>query len=170
MSSNLVETVIGALVIIIAGLFLSYAYSHSDIRRVSGYPLSARFDHADGILPGTDVRVSGIKIGTVTRADLDPKTFQAVVMMEIKPEIQLPADSSLKVATEGLLGGEFLSVEPGGAEDMIKPGGQIQFTQGSIDIIGLVMKTMFGSGGGAQQDHRDGAPPLAQKPEAGPQK
>ena len=159
MSSNLVETLIGALVIAVAGFFLYYAYSHSDVRRVSGYAVTARFDRADGITPGTDVRVSGIKIGTVTDTVLDPKTFQAVVAMEIKPEIQLPTDSSLKVATEGLLGGQFLSIEPGGANDMIKPGGEIQYTQGSIDLIGLVMKTMFGSGGGAPGQKPDGGQP-----------
>lgn len=157
MSSNLVETLIGALVIVVAGLFLYYAYSHSDTNRVSGYVVNANLDNAGSVAPGTDVRISGIKIGTVTRTALDPKTFQAQISMEIKPEVRLPTDSSLKVAIEGLLGGEFVDIEPGGASEMIQPGGEIQYTQGSIDLISLVMKTMFGSGGGGGQK-QEGAP------------
>ena len=149
--SNLVETFIGALVIAVAGLFLYYAYSHEETSRVSGYAVTASLDAAAGIAPGTDVRISGIKIGTVTGTSLDPKTYRAQVSMEIKPEIKLPTDSSLKVSQEGLLGSNFLSIEPGGADDTIKPGGEIQYTQGSIDLIGLVMKTMFGSGSGVQK-------------------
>ena len=158
MSSNFVETFIGALVIAVAGLFLYYAYSHAEMSRVSGYPVTANLDSATGIAPGTDVRISGVKIGTVTKTTLDPKTYRAVVSMESKPEVKLPSDSSLKVTAEGLLGGEFLSIEPGGSDDMIKPGGEIQFSQGYIDLVGLVMKTMFGTGGSGQ------------KPEGTPQK
>src|SRR5580698_2205510 len=119
MSSNFVETLIGALVIVVAGLFLYYAYSHSDTNRVSGYAVNAHLDDAGSVSPGTDVRISGIKIGTVTKTVLDPKSFQALVSMEIKPEIQIPTDSSMKVSADGLLGGEFLNIEPGGAQDMI---------------------------------------------------
>ncbi len=148
MTNDWLEIAIGAVVIAVAGAFLSFAYSHSDQRPSHGYDVSARFDRADGIRPGTDVRVSGIKVGTVTKTSLDYKTFQAVVAMTLSPEVKIPTDSSLKVASEGILGGVFLSIEPGGDEQVLAQGGQIKFTQGSIDLIGLVSKTMFGTGSG----------------------
>jgi phospholipid/cholesterol/gamma-HCH transport system substrate-binding protein len=148
MNSDWLEIAIGAVVIAVAGVFLSFAYSHTDQRPSHSYEVTARFDRVDGIRPGTDVRISGIKVGTVTSTSLDFKTFQAIVTMALSPDAQIPTDSSLKVASEGLLGGSFLAIEPGGDDQTLRPGGQIKFTQGSIDLIGLVSKTMFGTGSG----------------------
>jgi phospholipid/cholesterol/gamma-HCH transport system substrate-binding protein len=146
MNSEWIEIAIGAVVIAVAGMFLSFAYSHSDKRPTHGYEVTARFDRVDGIRAGTDVRISGIKVGTVTGTSLDYKTFQAVVAITLSPNVQVPVDSSLKVASEGLLGGNFLAIEPGGDDQVLKQGGLIKYTQGSIDLIGLVSKTMFGTG------------------------
>lgn len=156
MNGKWFEILIGALVIVVAGAFLAYAYTRADTRPVHGYDLTARFDRVDGIRAGTDVRISGIKVGTVTSTVLDGHTYQAVVSISVLPDVKIPANSSLKVASEGLLGSSYLSIEPGGADDMLKSGGQIRYTQGSVDLIGLVSKAMFGSGSG---DAKAGAAP-----------
>jgi len=146
MNNQWFEVTVGAVVILVAGLFLSFAYSHMDRRPANGFEITARFDRVDGIRAGTDVRISGIKVGTVTGTSLDSNTFQAVVSMALSSDVKVPSDSSLKVASEGLLGGNFLAIEPGGDDRILGAGGQIKYTQGSIDIIGLVSKTMFGTG------------------------
>lgn len=148
MANNMVETLVGALVIFVAGAFLFFAYTAADVGEVSGYQVTADFDSVDGLTVGSDVRLSGIKIGTVTNQELDPNTYLAKVSMSIDPKVQLPDDSSIKITSEGLLGGNYLSIEPGGSEDLIADGGKIQFTQGSIDLIGLVGQTIFSAGGG----------------------
>jgi phospholipid/cholesterol/gamma-HCH transport system substrate-binding protein len=158
MNNDWVEIAIGAVVIAVAAVFLSFAYSHADQRPSNGYEVSARFDRVDGIRAGTDVRVSGIKVGTVTKTTLDKKTFQAVVSITLAPDLQVPVDSSLKVASEGLLGGVFLAIEPGGDDQVLTQGGQIKYTQGSIDLIGLVSKTMFGTGNSASGAKTPAAP------------
>jgi phospholipid/cholesterol/gamma-HCH transport system substrate-binding protein len=119
-----------------------------------GYRVVAEFDRAEGVSIGTDVRISGIKVGSVVEQTLDPATYFARVVMSIKPEVKLPEDSSVKVALEGLLGGAYLSIEPGGSESYIPDGGRIEITQGSIDVVGLLGQAVFspdsskkGSGG-----------------------
>lgn len=162
MQNSLVETLIGAVVIVVAVAFLFFAYTGSGIGAVSGgYPVLARFNRADGVNVGTDVRLSGIKIGTVSKLTLDPKTYNAVVTLAVENSVKLPDDSSVRITSDGLLGSQYLSVEPGGSMQMIKPGGEIENTQGSVDLMGLLGKFAFspstGSGGGA-------APPAAPAP------
>ncbi len=147
MANNMVETLVGAVVIFVAGAFLFFAYTTADVADVAGYSVTADFDSVDGLTVGSDVRMSGIKIGTVTSQELDPNTYLARVTMSIDPKVQLPDDSSIKITAEGLLGGNYLSIEPGGSEDLIADGGKIQFTQGSIDLIGLVGQAIFSAGG-----------------------
>src|SRR5689334_9639670 len=108
MNNSFVETLIGAAVLIIAGAFFYYAYSRTDTGAVAGYQLIAKFDRIDGISTGSDVRMSGIKIGAVTAMDLDPQTYRAVVHLSISSSIKIPDDSSIRVATVGLLGGSYL--------------------------------------------------------------
>src|SRR5260370_29366745 len=90
MRGNVIETVMGAVVLVVAALFLLFAYKTSQLRAVTGYPLTAEFEKVDGIRQGSDVRISGIKIGSVVTQELDPKTFLATVRMSIDPAIQLP--------------------------------------------------------------------------------
>jgi phospholipid/cholesterol/gamma-HCH transport system substrate-binding protein len=121
MKTNLVETAVGAVVIVIAAAFFTFAYTTSGIGKGSGgYQLTAEFDNADGIGIGSDVRMSGVKIGTVTSQELDPVTYQAVLRMSIDPTLKLPDDSSAKVTSEGLLGSKFVALEPGGSADMLQ--------------------------------------------------
>ncbi len=140
---NMIETVMGAAVLVVAAMFLAFAYSHSSLRAVSGYEVLARFDRVDGVSAGTDVRISGIKIGTVIDQRLDPDRYLAVVRMSIDPKIKLPTDTVAEVASEGLLGGRYLALIPGGETEMIKPGGEIKFTQSPVDLVQMLGKFMF---------------------------
>lgn len=144
MQNGFVETLIGAAVVILAGLFFYYGWSSTEAGSVQGYQLVAKFERVDGISVGTDVRLSGIKIGTVTSQELDTKSFRAVVKMSIRNEVPIPDDSSVKVASEGLLGGSFLAIMPGASETNMKPGAEFDITQGSVDLITLFVKSMSG--------------------------
>ena len=151
MANNLVESIIGALVLAVAAGFVFYAYSHSGAQSATGYVLGARFTSIDGLNPGADVRISGIKVGQVVGQRLDEMTFQAVVNFRVADRIELPDDSSIKIASEGLLGGSYLAIEPGGSENLLKQGDEIRYTQGAVDLFGLIGQAVFsntGSGGG----------------------
>jgi phospholipid/cholesterol/gamma-HCH transport system substrate-binding protein len=152
MSKNLVETLIGALVLVVAAVFLVFAYGKSGVGHVAGYELTAKFGRVDGIAVGTAVRMAGIKVGSVADQRLDPKDYRAVVRLSIDPSVQLPEDSAVKVASDGLLGAKYLSLEPGGAEQMLKPGQEIKFTQGSVDLMDLVGQYIFSSQGSEKKD------------------
>ena len=149
MNGNLVETLIGAVVLLVAGFFLAFAYTTGGVGsgRMNGYELQARFNRADGLVTGGDVRLSGIKIGTVTKQALDPKTFDAIVTFSVDSRYQLPDDSAVKIASEGLLGGNFISVEPGGSNTVLKPGSEIKFTQGSVNLMDLIGQAIFSATG-----------------------
>ncbi len=148
MDNSFVETLVGGIVIAIAAAFLAYGYSVSDVGGVSGIEVTAEFDRVDGLATGSDVRMSGIKIGTVTAQSLNKDNYFAVVTFNLTDEVQLPTDSSAKITSEGLLGGNYVSITPGGSEEMLESGDEIQFTQGSIDLIGLVGQAVFSAQGG----------------------
>jgi len=143
MRKNLIETVMGAVVLAVAAFFIFFAYSKAEIGTVEGYEIRAKFDRIDGVRAGSDVRMSGIKIGTVTSSVLDPKTYFAVVKMNISTEVKVPDDTSIAVSSDGLLGDKFLALSPGGSDDMLSPGGEILTTQGSVDLMGLVGQMIF---------------------------
>lgn len=161
MQNGFVETLLGAAVVAVAVFFFYYGWSSTGAGTVAGYELLARFDRVDGVSVGTDVRMAGIKIGSVTSQELDQKSYRAVVKMNIKPGIDLPEDSSVKVASEGLLGGTFLSVSPGGSDDMMKPGSEFATTQGSIDLLGLALQSMMG---GSEKKDQPATPPAESGP------
>ena len=141
---NIVETIVGALVLVVAGLFVFYAFTKSDRTGPGGYEVMARFDRIDGLKRGADVTLSGVKVGTVTGFDLDPKTYQAVVRMAVASDVKLPLDTNAKVIAESLLGGMVIVLEPGGSERSIRAGGEIGKTQGAIPLAELIAKFMFG--------------------------
>jgi phospholipid/cholesterol/gamma-HCH transport system substrate-binding protein len=149
MQNSVVETLIGAAVIAVAVLFLSYAYTSTGSGAISGYEVTAKFNRADGVNVGSDVRLSGIKVGTVSKMVLDPASYNAVLTIALESSVQVPDDSSVRITSEGLLGNQYLSIEPGGSPDKIKPGGEIEYTQGSVDLMGLLGKAVFGGGGGS---------------------
>lgn len=151
MGGNLVETLIGAAVLAVAGIFLAFGYTTSSIGSDGDFKLIAKFDRIDGLTMGSDVRMSGIKVGTVIAQRLDPATYQAVVEMDIEQGIQLPDDSSAKITSEGLLGATYMSLEAGGSDDMLESGDEIRFTQGSIDLMSLIGQAIFSATGNTEE-------------------
>jgi phospholipid/cholesterol/gamma-HCH transport system substrate-binding protein len=148
MRGNVIEIVIGAVVLIVAALFLAFAYRTSQFRAASGgYEVSADFARIDGIHQGSDVRISGIKVGTVVADALDPKTYLATIRMSIDKDVQLPDDTVAQVTSSGLLGDKYMSLAPGGSDKMIPPGGKIQYTQSSISLENLIGQMMFSTPG-----------------------
>jgi phospholipid/cholesterol/gamma-HCH transport system substrate-binding protein len=144
MQSNAFETLVGAVVVIVAAGFLFFAYHSTNAGGLSGYEISAKLGRVDGLANGTDVRLSGIKIGTVSKLELDPKTYQAEITLRIHEDVKLPEDSSLMVTSSGLLGNQYVSITPGGSDVMLKPGGVIANTQGSVDVMSLVGRFIGG--------------------------
>jgi phospholipid/cholesterol/gamma-HCH transport system substrate-binding protein len=145
MHRNAIETVMGAVVLAVAAFFLIFAYSSADIGAVSGYDVYAKFARVDGIRDGSDVRLSGIKVGTVVSQTLEPDTYFAVLKLSIDPKVKLPTDTSAKIVSDGLLGSKYVALEPGADEKMIAPGGDIAHTQSSINLEDLVSRYIFSS-------------------------
>jgi phospholipid/cholesterol/gamma-HCH transport system substrate-binding protein len=146
MKNNLLESLIGFVVVLIAIIFFIYSYSMMGNKNSSKtYEITAVFNEVSGLMSGSDVRLSGIKIGSVTSQTLNADTFDVVVSMQINNDIKIPTDSSAKISAEGLLGGNYISIEPGGSDEILSDGDVIEFTQGSIDLIGLLGNAVFGS-------------------------
>lgn len=152
MSNNVVETVLGAVVLAVAVMFLVFAYRTADIAPTSGYGLVAKFDRIDGLTVGADVRMSGIKIGTVTGTELEQPSFLALVRINVANAVEVPDDSAIRVLSDGLLGDTYLSVEPGGAENALKAGDSFRFAQGAVNLMDLVGQAIYstGSSGGGK--------------------
>lgn len=151
MRRNLIETILGGVVLAVAAFFLVFAYTNASIGTVEGTTYGASFDSIAGINPGSDVRMSGIKVGTVSTVAIDPKTYAAMIKFTVDSNIKLPVDTSAEVATEGLLGGKYLSLVPGADDKAIPPGGDIRYTQGPLNleqVIGqLIFSNQAGKGG-----------------------
>jgi len=149
MQNNIVETLIGAAVVVVAVVFFIFAYNTSDAGGVSrGYPLQAEFDTAAGVTVGTDVRIAGIKVGTVTDLTLANGDFRPTVRMRIDGGTRIPKDSYVDLASESLLGGTYVRIYPGASEELIDQteGGEISFAQkGGADIVSLLNDALSGS-------------------------
>ncbi len=143
MERNIIETVMGGVVLIVAAMFVGIAFRSGTVTTPAGYQIIAEFDDASGMGPGSEVRMSGVKIGTVHSQELDPETYFAVVTLNISESIKLPRDTSARIIADGLLGSNFIALEPGGDEEMIPPGGEITFTQGSINVVDLLGRFIF---------------------------
>ena len=143
MKSNTFEAIVGAFEIIISVVFLFFGFSTMKIQNSDSYNVSALFNRIDGIKIGSDIRMSGIKIGTVVSQELDNSSFEAKVLMSIDSKILIPDDSSAKITSDGLLGGNYISIEPGGSDIYLLNNEEIFFTQGSVDLIGLVGEALF---------------------------
>jgi phospholipid/cholesterol/gamma-HCH transport system substrate-binding protein len=164
MRGNVIETVMGAVVLIIAALFLIFAYKTSELRSVPGYRVGADFERVDGIHLGSDVRVSGIKVGSVVAETLDPKTFLATLQFSVDPGIKLPDDTVAEIISAGLLGDKYISLVPGGSDKDIPADGKIKYTQSSVSLESLIGQTIFSPGGGKKDGGGGGQENNAQKP------
>ncbi len=133
------ETAIGFLVLVLAAAFLTWSLNVARAGRLGdGYQVSARFGDVGGLQPGAKVSLAGVKVGSVSTVRVDPKTFMAVVQLSLDGDVHVPADSTAKVTSDGLLGGAHIALTPGGAQDDLKSGGEIANTQGSVDLFGLI--------------------------------
>jgi phospholipid/cholesterol/gamma-HCH transport system substrate-binding protein len=148
MRRNVIETIMGGVVLLVAVLFLLFAYTSSNVGRVSGYDITAQFNRVDGLSVGADVRMSGIKIGSVIGQRLDPKTYLADVRMAIESDIQLPTDTTAKIQADSLLSANYVNLEPGGDEKMIQPGGRVVNTQDPINLTDLIGRFIFSNSRG----------------------
>ena len=157
MQNDLVETLIGAVVVAVAILFLVFAYRSTGSDAGGGYEITANVARVDGIAVGTDVKLSGIKVGVVSSLTLDPKNYLVTVHMLIHDDVKIPDDSSLIVTSSGLLGSSYLSIAPGGSDKMLTAGGRIRNTQGSIDLMNLLSR--FTGGGSGSEGSSSGAKP-----------
>lgn len=143
MKRNIVEALIGAAVLVVAAGFFYTTYKTTDFGTVNGYELVAKFDKVDGLAVGSDVRMSGIKVGTVVTQEVDPETYQAIVVLSVRPDIRLPEDSSVSVSSENLFGGSYLALTPGGMDEYLEAGDEIEFTEGAVNLIDLVSEEIF---------------------------
>jgi phospholipid/cholesterol/gamma-HCH transport system substrate-binding protein len=141
MANGVAETVLGAVVLATAAGFVIYAGQTRGLQLGGeAYELSASFRSAEGITVGTDVRLAGIKVGSVTALDLDPESYQAQATFTVQSDLMLPDDSDIKIASEGLLGGAFLEITPGASDFMLSAGDEIVNTQGSVNLLNLLMR------------------------------
>jgi phospholipid/cholesterol/gamma-HCH transport system substrate-binding protein len=144
MRDQIAEILVGAVVLVVAAAFLAYSLTAAERTVGAGYPLAARFGSVDGLAAGADVRVSGVKVGSVSGIRLDPTTYSAVVSFTVSPGVQIPTDSSVSLKNEGLLGGVYLAIEPGGAEEFLAAGSEMEYGQGAIDVIRLLAEFVTG--------------------------
>ena len=164
MSRNMIETVLGAVVLVVAALFLFFAYTTSQVRHVAGYQLMAEFDRIDGIRDGSDVRIAGVKVGSVIGETLDPKTFLATLHISIAHKYKLPDDTVAEIVSSSLLGDKYMALVPGGSDKIIPPGGRIKYTQAPASLENLIGQMIYSPPGGQQSPPSGkGAPPRAQK-------
>lgn len=155
MRHNFLEAVMGGVVLVVAALFLNFAYQHSDSRSDDGYILKAFFNRIDGIKVGSDVKMSGVKIGTVTGISIDPDSYRAALQFTVRSDIKVPNDSSVEVSSESLLGGKYLSLVAGGEDKYLSAGSLINHTQSSMTFESLIAKFFLNQGDDKKSEKKD---------------
>jgi phospholipid/cholesterol/gamma-HCH transport system substrate-binding protein len=144
------ETILGAIVAAVAiGFFAFAAAQAGQTGAQGGYDLTARFQRVDGINVGSDVRISGVKVGVVRSVELDQETYLARLTLAMNEGVEVLDDSTARVASDGLLGGAYIAIEPAGM-DALAAGGEIPNTQGAVDLL-----TLFASIAGGQNDSQN---------------
>lgn len=143
MRRNVIETIMGAVVLLVAVAFIVFAFRTSGLTTSGGYRVTAEFNDASGLDIGTDVRVAGVKVGTVVEQDLDPKSFRAAITMEIGEGILLPSDSSARILPDGLLGGNYVELQIGAEDLVLAEGGRISLTQDAINVVELISRIIL---------------------------
>ena len=143
MSRSVIETVLGAVVLAVAAVFLVFAYQTADLRAGNGYMLTARFNDVGGLERGTEVTLGGVVVGSVVDLGIDPATYRAEVTMNIDSAIQVPDDSIAVIGSQSLLGGKVLSLQAGASEDMLQPGDMFEYTQSNPGIEQMLGQVIF---------------------------
>ena len=143
MKKRQVETIMGLVVLLIAGLFLYFADSVSDLQVVKGYEVTAKFLKVGGLNVGADVMINGIKIGTVIGQKLDNENYDAEIKLSIASDIKLPKDSTAMISSNGLMGNKFIKIEPGKSKDMLQNGDEISNTKDFKTLEDMVGEVIF---------------------------
>lgn len=143
MKRNVVETVFGGVVLLVAASFLIYGYQVGDVSTPDGYEVTAEFSNVGGLKPGDDVRIGGVRVGSVTDVGLDQNTYLAIVHVGVDSDYKIPTDTVALISSESLLGGRYLSLQPGAEEDMLEDGGRIQYTQAPQNLEELLGQFIF---------------------------
>lgn len=168
MRESIFETLVGAVVVAVAAVFLWFALAVGGDAEAGGdqYTVIARFNNVSGISRGSDVRIAGVKAGVVKSIEGDPERFEAVLTLSLDKKWELPDDTDARISTDGLLGGSYIGLEPGGGYDVIPQdgSGEIQYTRGSVDLLTLFASFAGGGGGGG-----DAADAPAEPAEAAPE-
>jgi phospholipid/cholesterol/gamma-HCH transport system substrate-binding protein len=145
--NNAAEVMIGVAVVVLAVVLIAFAYLRTGSGGGTGYPIQAQLAKVDGLGIGTDVRISGIKVGTVSKLALNPKNYLVLVTMDINNGTEIPTDSSLQVTSSGILGGQYISIQPGGDDKLLASGGMIENAQGSADLMSMIGHFALGGNG-----------------------
>jgi len=143
---SVAELAAGAAVLVVTAGFMAYAASNTGRGVGSGTQLTAKFNNVGSIASGADVRLAGVKVGSVVGTSIDPKSYQAVVRFTVQPDVKLSDDSSAAISTGGLLGGAFMSLSPGGSDTMLGDGGVVTITQSASNLEDLLGKFIFNVG------------------------
>lgn len=141
-----VELAAGGVVLLVTAVFLIYALVNTGRASLGGVHLQARFENVGSIQPGADVRIAGVKVGSITGVRVDPQTYQALVEFTVQADVALPTDSSAVISSGGLLGGSHLSLSPGGADTLLKDGETVTITQSAVNLEDLLGKFIFNVG------------------------
>ncbi len=169
MQRNMAETVLGAVVLLVAGAFMLFFYRTSDIAPQSGYQLTAEFDKIDGLDTGAPVRIGGVKVGQVLGFELNAQTYRAIVHLSIDDQIKLPVDTAAVIQSAGLLDGKFMTLQPGNEDDMLKPGGKIEYTQSTASLEQLLGQVIFSLTKDKDEDKAEAEAAAAPAPEKAPE-
>lgn len=152
MRESLVEVLTGTGVIIAAAAFLAWGASVAGFSPGgSNIELTASFRSVEGVAPGSEVRMAGVQIGTVGNIALDPETYRAETVLLVNGSVPIPEDSSAIIASEGLLGGNYVEITPGASFAYFADGAEIVDTQGAVSLLNLLL-TYVGGGSGDEAE------------------
>ncbi len=151
MQKQVFETLIGGGMLVVAALFLVFAYSREATKQSGEYELVARFTEVGALVEGDPVRISGIRVGTVVKKEVDPETFDVVLVFTVADEIRLPVDSKARITGESLAGGKYVKLVPGLSETMLAPKEEIKETKDAINVEALVGELITLAVGGGDE-------------------
>lgn len=143
MNQKMIETLMGAVMLLLGCSALYMVYASSQVTSTAGYKVTVRFNKVGGLQEGNAVRIAGLQVGSIVTQKLDPETYDAVLELSIRPDVKLPADTEAEVSSDGLLGGKFILLSPGKSKETIPPNGKIEHAKGVVALEELVGRMIF---------------------------